>query len=78
MPMLQKLGSRIPDVYMEVMWNPGGQTVILKRSMTIGYVKESDYMWKAPQTNEKSRKYDWNTTPYPPSDTVREVTKTSH
>ena len=23
-PMLQKLGLRIPDVYMAVLWNPGG------------------------------------------------------
>ena len=51
--MLQKLGHRIPDVYMSVLWNPGGQTVILKRNMTISYVKESDYMEKVPWTKEK-------------------------
>ena len=38
---------------MAVVWNLGGQTVILIRSMTIGYVKESDYMKKASQTNER-------------------------
>ena len=47
-PMLQKLGCHVPDVYMAVLWNPGGQTVILKRNMTIGYVKEADYMEKGP------------------------------
>ena len=26
---LQKLGSRVPNVYMAVLWSPGGQTVIL-------------------------------------------------
>ena len=54
--MLQKLGPRIPNVHMAVLWNPGGQTVILKRSMTIGYARESDYMGKVPQTNEKKQK----------------------
>ena len=48
-PTLQKLGSRVPDAYMAVQWNPGGQTVILKRNRTIGYVKESDYIEKGPQ-----------------------------
>ena len=28
-PTLQKLESRVPDAYMEVLWNPGGQMVIL-------------------------------------------------
>ena len=46
-PMLQKLGPRIPNVYMAAQWNPGGQMVILKRNMTIGYVRESDYMEKS-------------------------------
>ena len=52
-PMLQKLGPQIPSMYMTVLWNPGDQTVIFKRNMTIGYVRESDYMEKVPQTNEK-------------------------
>ena len=46
-PTLQKLGTRIPDVYMAVLWNPGGQTVKLKK-MTISYVRELDYMDKGP------------------------------
>ena len=45
-PMLQKLGPKIPDVCMAVLWNPSGQTVILKRSTTTDYMKESDYMEK--------------------------------
>ena len=38
-PMLQILGPRISDVYMPVLWNPGGQAVIFKRNMTISYVR---------------------------------------
>ena len=41
-PMLQKLGLRIPDVYTAVLWNQGGQVRILKRNTIIGYVRESD------------------------------------
>ena len=48
-PMLQKLRPRIPNVYMALSWNPGGQTVILKRKMTISYERESDYREKSPQ-----------------------------
>ena len=51
-PKLCKQWPRIPNVYMAVLWNPGGQTVTLKRSMTIGSVKESDYTEKDPHTNE--------------------------
>ena len=47
-PMLQKLGPRLPNVHMAVLWNPDGQTVILKRNMTIIYVTKSDYMEKFP------------------------------
>ena len=45
-PKFQKLGLRIPDVYMVALWNPGGQPVMLKRNITISYAKESDYMKK--------------------------------
>ena len=31
---------------MAVLWNPSGQTLRLKRNMTIDYVKQSDYMEK--------------------------------
>ena len=43
-PMVQKLGLRILDVYMAVLFNPDGQFIILKRNTTIGYAGESDYM----------------------------------
>ena len=33
---------------MALLWNPGGQTIKLERNMTIGYVKESDYMEQEP------------------------------
>ena len=52
-PMSQKLGLSIPDVYMAVLCNPGGQAIILKRNTTIGYARESGYMENAPLTNEK-------------------------
>ena len=51
-PMSQKLGLRIPDEYMAVLWNPGGQAIILKRNSNIGYARESDYMENT-LTNEK-------------------------
>ena len=38
-PMLQKLGFQTPDVYMAVLWSPGGQTIILKWNTTISYGK---------------------------------------
>ena len=47
-PILQKLGPRVPNVYMAVLWNPGGYPVTLKRNMTISHVRESDYMEKSP------------------------------
>ena len=34
-PMLQKLGPQIPDVYMAVLWNPGRKTAKLKRNMSM-------------------------------------------
>ena len=47
-PVLQKLGPRMPDIYVAVLWNPHDQAVILKRNMTICYARESDYMEKSP------------------------------
>ena len=41
-PNLQKLGSWVSDAYMAVLLNSGGQTLLLKMNMTIGYVKELD------------------------------------
>ena len=48
MPILQRLGSQVPDTYMSALWNPGGHNLILKWNMTIGYVKELDYKEKVP------------------------------
>ena len=53
-----KLGPRILNVYMAVLWNPGGQTVILKRNTTIGYVGESDYGIKPSRPMRKGRQND--------------------
>ena len=30
-PILQKLGSQVPDAYMAVLWIPGGQTLNIKK-----------------------------------------------
>ena len=50
-PMLQKLqnlGSQTPNVYMALLWNPGGQTKILKQNKTISSAKELDCMENVP------------------------------
>ena len=39
---------------MAVLWNPSRQTIILKRNMTIGYVKESDCIEKDPPEQLKN------------------------
>ena len=51
-PMLQKLGLIIPAVYMAVLWNPGGQPIILKRNTTIA--RESDYMANRPLNQQEN------------------------
>ena len=53
--MLQKLGPQISKVCMAVLWNPGGQTALLKRNMTIWYVRESDYMEKGLTDQQKKQ-----------------------
>ena len=74
-PMLQNLGSRIPNVYMAVLWNPGGQTAILKRNTTISYVKRIRLYGKSlPDQWGKVGKI----IPTPSFYTVREVTRISH
>ena len=58
-PILQKLGFRMPDEFMAVLWNPGGQAIILKRNTTISNAKESDYVEKIPpQAMRKCRRSD--------------------
>ena len=47
---------------MAVLWNPGGQTLILKRNMTISYVKESYEMEKDRTTKTFMENYG-NTAP---------------
>ena len=39
-------GHRIPDKCLDILWNPGGHTIILKRNTTINYSKELDYIEK--------------------------------
>ena len=40
----QKIGCRIPDQFMAVLWNPGGHTISLSRNTTIGYAQEANYI----------------------------------
>ena len=51
-PVLQKLGLRIPDEFMAMLWNSGGKAVILKKT-TISYVKKSNYIKDSTLPNEK-------------------------
>ena len=37
---------------MAILWNPGGHSIIKKKNMTIGYVKELEYIEKKPQTDQ--------------------------
>ena len=53
MPTLQRLGSQVPDTYMAVLGNPGGQDLVQKWNMIIGYVKKSAYKEKAPWNNSR-------------------------
>ena len=62
-PVQQKLGLRIADKLMGILWNPGGHTINVKRNTTISYAKESDYIEKA-QIDQQ--------------DSVQEVTEISH
>ena len=77
-PMLQRLGLRIPNVYMAVLWNPGGQVIILKRNTTISYARESDYMKKKPYQWENIGKMIEIPHPIQHSDVVTEVTEISY
>ena len=46
--MLEKLGLRKPGLYIAVLWNPGGQPLILERNITNRYARELDYMDNSP------------------------------
>ena len=51
-PVLQKHDNRTPDKFMAILWNPGGHSISIKRNMTIGYKKESEYIEKS-QTDQQ-------------------------
>ena len=38
-PVLQRLGLRIPDNFMAILWNPDGHTITLNRKTIISYAK---------------------------------------
>ena len=64
---------------MAVMWNPNGQTLMLKMNMTIGYVKESDPLEKYPSEQLKNtRKIIETQPPRTSTDTVGEVMEILH
>ena len=46
-PALMKLDSRTPDKFMAILWRSGGQSISIKNNMTIGYIKESEYIKKS-------------------------------
>ena len=41
-PALQKLDNRTPDKFIAVSWYPGGNSMSIKWTTTISYIKESD------------------------------------
>ena len=41
---LQKLDNKTHDKFMTIIWNPGGDSISVKRNTTISYMKESDYI----------------------------------
>ena len=43
-PALQKLYNRTPDKFMAILWNPGVDSISIKRNTTNSYMKESDYV----------------------------------
>ena len=52
-PALQKLESRAPDKFMAILWNPGGQSTNIKKNITIGYIKELEYIKNPKLTKRK-------------------------
>ena len=64
---------------MAVLWNPGGQPIVLKRITTIIYARESDYIGENTPNQQQSVE---RMTKIPPSiqysDAVKEVTEVSH
>ena len=52
---------------MAVLWNPGGQNLILKQNMTIGYAKELDFKEKDPLEQLKNSE---KITPTPPPENL--------
>ena len=39
-PALQKFDKRTPDKFMAILWNLGGDSIIIKRNTTVDYIKE--------------------------------------
>ena len=78
-PVLQKLELRIPDEFMAMLWNPGGQAIILKRNTTFGYAKEFRLCTKIlPQPTKNIGEATKKPHLTQNFDTVKEVTEISH
>ena len=46
LPLLQKVGDRLPDMLITTLWNNGDYTMTLKKNTTIGFVREAEYTEK--------------------------------
>ena len=53
-PALQTLDNRTPDKFMAIIWNPGGDSISIKRNTTISYMKESDYVKKSQSEQQEN------------------------
>ena len=46
-PALKKLDNEPLNKFMAILWNPGGDSISIKRNTPISYMKESDYVEKS-------------------------------
>ena len=51
-PALQKLYNRTPNQFLAALWNHGGHSISIKKNVTIGYIRESEYIEKS-QTDQQ-------------------------
>ena len=54
LPLLQKVGDRLPDEFIIALWNHGDYTVTLKNKTTLGYVREADYREKPTSAHQSN------------------------
>ena len=44
----------MPDKFIAILWNPGSESVSIKRNTTISYMKVSDYVKKSQSDQQKN------------------------